>query len=91
MVEKITSSHLLRNCFELIQEFIVSIKLKSAGQLEKMLSLLKVPNYKVMTHYPTDLTNTTASKNILGSQTRKRKHSLREIMNAILYINKSGC
>ena len=46
-----------------------------------------------MTHYPTDLTEKQwqVIKNILEPQARKRKHSLREIMYAILYINKTGC
>nr|WP_241148674.1 transposase [Bacteroides sp. An269] len=28
---------------------------------------------------------------MLEPQARNRKHSLKEIMNAILYINKTGC
>lgn len=46
-----------------------------------------------MTQYPTDLTEKQwqVIKNILDQQERKRKHPLREIMNAILYINKTGC
>ena len=46
-----------------------------------------------MTHYPTDLTEKQwqVIKNILEPQARNRKHSLKEIMNAILYINKTGC
>ena len=46
-----------------------------------------------MTQYPTDLTENQwqVIKNILEPQARKRKYSLQEIMNAILYINKTGC
>ena len=46
-----------------------------------------------MTHYPTDLTEKQwqVIKNILEPQARNRKHPLKEIMNAILYINKTGC
>ena len=46
-----------------------------------------------MTQYPTDLTDKQwqVIKKILEPQERKRKHPLREIMNAILYINKTGC
>ena len=46
-----------------------------------------------MTQYPTDLTEKQwqVIKNILEPQVRNRKHSLKEIMNAILYINKTGC
>ena len=46
-----------------------------------------------MTHNPTDLIEKQwqVIKKILETQARRRKHSLREIMNAILYINKTGC
>lgn len=46
-----------------------------------------------MTQYPTDLTEKQwqVIKKILEPQGRKRKHSLRGIMNAILYINRTGC
>ena len=46
-----------------------------------------------MTHYPTDLTEKQwqVIKKIINPQERRRKHSLREIMNAILYVNKTGC
>ena len=46
-----------------------------------------------MTQYPTDLTEKQwqVIKNILEPQARNRKHPLKEIMNAILYINKTGC
>ena len=42
-----------------------------------------------MTQYPTDLTEKQwqVIKNILEPQARNRKHPLKEIMNAILYIN----
>ena len=45
-----------------------------------------------MTQYPTDLTEKQwqVIKNILEPQARNRKHPLKEIMNAILYINKTG-
>lgn len=45
-----------------------------------------------MTQYPTDLTEKQwqVIKKILEPQGRKRKHSLRGIMNAILYINRTG-
>ena len=45
-----------------------------------------------MTHYPTDLTEKQwqVIQNILDPQARNRKHPLKEIMNAILYINKTG-
>ena len=46
-----------------------------------------------MTQYPTDLTEKQwqVIKNILEPQARNRKYDLREIWNAILYINKTGC
>ena len=46
-----------------------------------------------MTQYPTVLTEKQwqVIKKILEPQGRKRKHSLRGIMNAILYINRTGC
>lgn len=46
-----------------------------------------------MTHYPTDLTERQRQviKNKVEPQERKRKHSFTEIMNAILYIDKTGC
>ena len=46
-----------------------------------------------MTHYPTDLTDKQwqVIKKIINPQERRRKHSLREIMDAILYVNKTGC
>ena len=40
--------------------------------------------------YPTDLTDSQWSKIAKFFTTRKRKHSLREIVNALLYIAKSG-
>ena len=45
-----------------------------------------------MTQYPTDLTEKQwqVIKNILEPQARNQ-HPLKEIMNAILYINKTGC
>ena len=46
-----------------------------------------------MTLYPTDLTEKQwqVIKNILEPQARNWEHSLKEIMNAILYVNKTGC
>lgn len=45
-----------------------------------------------MTNYPTDLTDSqyVAIIQVIGD-IRKRKHSLREIMNAIFYLLKTGC
>jgi putative transposase len=45
------------------------------------------------TNYPTNLTDKQwqVMKNILDSKNRKRKHSLREIFNAITYLLKTGC
>ena len=40
--------------------------------------------------YPTDLTDSQWSKIEIFFTKRKRKHSLREILNALLYITKSG-
>ena len=40
--------------------------------------------------YPTDLTGSQWSKIAIFFTKRKRKHSLREIINALLYIAKSG-
>lgn len=46
-----------------------------------------------MSQYPTNLTDKhwQVTENILESQHRKRKYSLRDIMNAIMYILKTGC
>jgi putative transposase len=46
-----------------------------------------------MTNYSTNLTDIQwqVIKNILNGKERKRKYDLREIMNAIFYINKTGC
>ena len=43
--------------------------------------------------YPTDITETQwqCMEKILLPQTRKRKHDLREIWNAIFYLVKTGC
>lgn len=45
------------------------------------------------TSYSTDLTDNQwqVIKKIINAQERPRKHPLREIMNAILYINRTGC
>ena len=46
-----------------------------------------------MSDYPTKLTKKQwqVIKNIVESQERNRKSSLREIVNGIFYVNKSGC
>jgi putative transposase len=45
------------------------------------------------TTYPTNLTEKQwqVMENILDSKKRKRKHSLREIFDAISYLLKTGC
>jgi len=45
------------------------------------------------TNYPTNLTDKQwqVIENILENQKRKRKHSLREIFNAIMYLLNTGC
>ena len=45
------------------------------------------------TNYPTSLTDKQwqVMEKYLDSQNRKRKHSLREIFNALLYLLKTGC
>lgn len=46
-----------------------------------------------MSDYPTNLTDKQwqVIKNIVETKERKRKHSLREMINAMLYITKTGC
>ena len=46
-----------------------------------------------MNQYPTNLTDKQwqVTENILDPQHRKRKYPLRDIMNAIIYILKTGC
>ena len=46
-----------------------------------------------MSNYSTNLTEKQwqVIKNIVEPQERSRKHFLREILNAIFYVNKSGC
>ena len=46
-----------------------------------------------MSDYPTNLTDKQCQviKNIVEIKERKRKHSLREMINAMLYITKTGC
>lgn len=48
---------------------------------------------KVMTNYSTNLTDKQwqVVKIFLENKERKRKHDLKEIMNAIFYVNKTGC
>ena len=45
------------------------------------------------TNYPTNLTDKQWQfiVNFLDDKKRKRKHSLRDIMNAIFYLLKTGC
>ncbi len=46
-----------------------------------------------MSNYPTNLTDKQRQviKKIVATKERKRKHSLREIINALMYITKTGC
>ena len=46
-----------------------------------------------MSNYPTNLTEKQwqVIKNIVDPQERNRKNPLREIVNGIFYVNKSGC
>ena len=46
-----------------------------------------------MSQYSTNLTDKQwqVIEKIINPQERQRKHQLRDIMNAILYINKTGC
>ena len=46
-----------------------------------------------MSQYSTNLTDKQwqVIKKFINAQERKRKHHLRDIVNAILYINKTGC
>ena len=48
---------------------------------------------EVMSQYSTNLTDKQwqVIEKIINPQERQRKHPLREIMDAILYINKTGC
>lgn len=47
---------------------------------------------KMTTNYPTDLTDAQYDAILrIMNDNRKRKHSLREIWNAILYLHKTGC
>ena len=48
---------------------------------------------EVMSQYSTNLTDKQwqVIEKIIHPQERQRKHPLREIMDAILYINKTGC
>jgi putative transposase len=44
------------------------------------------------THYPSDLTDAQYDAILeIMNDNRKRKYSLREIWNAILYLHKTGC
>lgn len=46
-----------------------------------------------MNSYPTNLTDKQRQviKNITETKERKRKHSLREMINAMMYITRTGC
>ncbi len=46
-----------------------------------------------MSNYPTNLTDKQwqVINNIVKIKKRKRKHSLRKMINAIIYITKTGC
>ncbi len=46
-----------------------------------------------MSTYPTDLTDKQwqVIQNIVETKERKRKHSLREMINAMMYITNTGC
>lgn len=46
-----------------------------------------------MNDYPTNLTDKQwkVIKNVLETKERKRKHSLREMINAMMYLTKTGC
>ena len=52
-----------------------------------------VTNIKVMREYPTNLTDKQwqSMKDLFEPRERRRKNSLREIVNALLYITKTGC
>jgi putative transposase len=52
-----------------------------------------VPKTQVMSNYPTNLTDKQwqVIKNKVETRQRKRKKSLREIINAIMYLTKTGC
>jgi putative transposase len=63
-----------------------------APHVDKSFYLENYQIFKVMRQYPSDLTNSQWQViKILIDNGRKRKYSIREIMNAILYITKSGC
>ena len=55
--------------------------------------LYEYQSIKVMIQYSTNLTDKRwqVIEKIINTQERKRKHSLRNIMNAILYLLKTGC
>ena len=46
-----------------------------------------------MSTYPTNLTDKhwQVIQNIVENKERKRKHSLRKMINAMMYITKTGC
>ncbi len=46
-----------------------------------------------MSSYPTNLTDKQwqVIENIVETKERKRKHSLREMINALMYLTKTGC
>lgn len=55
--------------------------------------LYEYQSIKVMSQYSTNLTDKQwqVIEKIINPQERQRKHQLRDIMNAILNINKTGC
>ena len=62
--------------------------------IEILFTTLWVSNhYKAVSQYPASLTDRQrqVTENILNLQHRKRKCPLRDIMNAIVYILKTGC
>lgn len=52
-----------------------------------------IRSLEAMSQYSTNLTDKQRQviEKIINPQERQRKHPLREIMDAILYINKTGC
>ena len=54
---------------------------------------LWLPIHNVMSSYSTNLTDKQwqVIKNIVDPTERKRKHSLREVVNALMYLSKTGC
>jgi putative transposase len=61
--------------------------------IRSCLKFIENQSIKVMIQYSTNLTDKQwqVIEKIINTQERKRKHSLRNIMNAILYLLKTGC